>query len=419
MAGAAGEGGAATKPVECLEEPKISDVLVLVYNPILHSQNDVKLRSFRSFFDPKDISVRLAAHMREVTNGKLNYRIHEFREINEWPPQLPGATLDEVTYLNGAPGATQSADYGQIFDSQKICDLVVQQNLSEVWLWGGPNADVGVSFGFPDFAYRLPGDVIPEGAPAVDVATYRAHQQNLPDCGKAVWVMGFDYTAELDWALLLYDHRVEHALSLNIGAISATVGVSDPFAKFSQIDRDYPGDAQVGRAAIPPNAGAGTNGDIMNGGFANPNSVPSGAADWLNYPSLTGEKQPVNCSTWGCTLDGYQRWYQAHIPSGSGASAGVCNDWWTYAVDFEHRLETCSAASCPVHYPAAWPCAGDDDCSSGLCRGLNQATVCVTPNWFSCSLDSDCLSGVCDCATAGGQNRECLPNSTYRAGCLN
>jgi len=432
LGGAAEAGGGQTAdPRGCSAEPKISNVLVLYYNPFLTDLNQ-DLRSHLAGFDAKSLAVRWTEHVQNVSGGAINYKIVDMRELNDWPPQLAGAApLNESTFLGGPPQGnytqyeTGNADYAAIFESQKLCQAVQSKDISEIWIWGAWNRDTNLTFGLTDVAYRFAKDELPAGATADDLANYQKRRRNIPDCGRTLWVMGSLYTAEIGDSLRSYNTRIDEVMSLVTNSALPS-DAPNPWQRFRQYALANPGQAQVGTPAYPPNGGlgfdAGTNRDWN---YDNRTPVLSGADDWYAYPALTGTKKTIDCSAWHCSNDGFQTWYAQHIPHAAGRSSGnTCNNWWQYIADYDDRLPTCAGNGCKPGYALGAPCATDSQCASThcACQGASMKCVavggsaCPAPSWAPCVVPEDCISGVCGCNDSAPP-RVCLPDASYPVSC--
>ena len=89
-------------------------------------------------------------------------------------------------------------------------------NASEVWLWGAPY------FAWDELHWKTPGDKIPYQTD--NPWFYRPY--DIPDLGKTVWIMGWNYERGEGEMLESYCHRIESVLSLTVGK-----GVWDPKSK--------------------------------------------------------------------------------------------------------------------------------------------------------------------------------------------
>lgn len=436
--GAGGESGCSIKLGDCSAYQRTANVLVLIYNPLLQSGQDV--RTYLAAPDARSLSAELAERLRGASGGLLNYRIVEAREIRAWPPQRAGAMpLNEQTFLggvydnayvnyasDGGPDGAQNADYGAIFAQQKLCEAVQQQDISEIWLWGAHSGEV--TFGFEFFSYRLAGDALPAAASDADRALYAHRRRNMPDCGRTLMLLGAQYSEGLDStakAHRSYNFRVAELLDLSLRTRSTDAQLGQAaWEAFSQYELG-PGDgAQVGTPVFPPNAGVGAGNEPVAWDYTNLSPVISGADRWFNYPALTGTDHELDCTTWGCSNEGYQIWYSQHLPRNSGTSpSGSCANWWKYVADPLGELAPCCGEACHPGTALGLPCASDSDCASGhcACAGAavcveNAVAACGKPNWSLCGDDATCASGVCGC-NGGPAPKTCLPSEAYPRDC--
>lgn len=399
----------------CYETPKTAKVLVLVYNPYHPSAHRDQATHGNSIVDAVAGSHQLVDIFRETTGGMLNYQIVDVRFVNGKPPQ------------GGNPFPGSSADYKTILEQNGLCSLVQNQNLSEVWIWGD-NAS-----GLDELAYRVPNDAIPNRFMQENQWLYDWRTKDIPDCGKTVAVMGFNYFVGMDNTVHAYNHRMECMLSMTIGKGRFLRNVPDP--SDPQPDKDpfldptnpwsimsrwqdfnlVPGQAAVGTVHFPPNGQSDYD-------YGNGRSVSTTAEDWLKYPFLTGAKTSMTCSAWNCDALEYQKWYQRHIPRAAGTSyGGMCNNWWTYVADYDRRNTPCSGASCLQ--PIGGVCNDNAKCASNNCRCGQCVTagsnpVCKGAAFDACTAAADCASGICGCPGETGTTKRCLPNQAYVDTCF-
>jgi hypothetical protein len=90
-----------------------------------------------------------------------------------------------------------------------------------------------------------------------------------------------------------------------------------------------PEQASCGSILRPPNG-------ILKG-YSAKEVFLSDADDWLHYPALDSRKgwKFMDCSEWGCTEDGYVKWWLRHIPHGTGKTDGVYDNWWAYVMNLD------------------------------------------------------------------------------------
>jgi len=310
---------------------KTSKVMVIAVDPFLPKKGKY-LRHYMGWNDYTDLTLRLMKDFQSSSGGFINYQIMAWHHVEDFPAKMDGFRYDEDSYLavieGGQPGyKPDGVDYAALLSEFDVCKLVQEENLSEVWLWGA------TEFGWDEFAFKIPGDAVP--FPYVNPWFYRPY--NLPDCGKTLWVMGWNYAVGEDNALHSYGHRIESILSLTVGKgkwyENEDGDPNNPWRLFSLIDKDNPGEAGVGNIHFPPNGQSDYD-------YANQTAVVSASEDWKKYPNLTGVTTQVSCEAWGCTHLGYMKWYLGHLPRKPGTTDGFYNNWWQYVVNYDQRLES-------------------------------------------------------------------------------
>ena len=306
-------------------------IIVLNYDPILRRHGAVRLREFMKWNDPRRMTTNLVRSLRETSGGFANYRIVEWIDEDAFPVKRDGFRYDELSFLEmwkdrSRTHQPDAVSYAAIFKEHRLVERIRQEGIQEVWLWGAPY------FGTDEYAMKIPRDQI--FYPTENPWFYRPY--DIPDCGRTVWVMGFNYEVGEDNALHSFGHRVEGILSLTVGR-----GVWDHkktpdnlWTLFTRQASDFPDDAQVGNVHGGPNAKGGYD-------YAQTNFVRSGADDWFNYPHLTGAKKLLNCEAWGGPTYhlNFMKWWLNHLPKAKGVTDGFCNNWWRYVVDYDAAVK--------------------------------------------------------------------------------
>jgi len=315
--------------------------LLVIYDPTLSDGR--KLHEARGWSDPQTLVPQILHSLRQSSAGYLNYDVVATEERNEWPRALDGFRYDETSYLTCIDSPDPSADchlpgdldYAQMFADLGICDRVVGGTVDEVIVYGAPY------FGFDEFAFKIPGDVMPYNTPT-NYWLYEGRKKNIPDCGKTVWVMGYSYERGLSEALESYGHRIESALALTLGrgywdgcAGHPTLGPSD-FDHFTCIDKDTAAAAVTvagcGAAHFPPNG-------LTDYDDGNRTFVPNACASWNDYPFTTKTILSQNCTTWGCARLTFLQWWMSHLPNRDGETGnGNLRNWWKYIADFDNAV---------------------------------------------------------------------------------
>jgi hypothetical protein len=307
-------------------------VIVLNFDPVLRSKGGVRLSRFMNWQDPHALTSGIVRDLREVSYGFAHYDVVEFIDVDAFPAKRDGFRYDEASYLEmwadrEKAHQPDAISYARVFEELRLVDRIRLDEIREIWMWGAPY------FGADEYAMKIPGDRI--FYPTDNPWFYRPY--DIPDCGKTVWVMGWNYERGAAEAIHSYGHRCEGILSLTIGR-----GIWDHkktpgnlWNHFTKQSVDFPNDAQVGNVHGGPNARAGYD-------YAQQNSVLSAADDWLNYPRLTGAKKLVNCEAWGGPdyhLN-YMKWWLKHLPHAASSTEGFYDNWWQYVANYDEAVRT-------------------------------------------------------------------------------
>ncbi len=309
---------------------KTIKVIVLNYDPVLREHSNIRLREYMKWFDPHIHTANIVKHLREASCGFADYKVVEFIDVDAFPEKRDGFNYDEKSFLEmwadrNKAHQPDSVSYAAIFRKFNLVQRIKKEGIREIWIWGAPY------FGTDEYAMKIPGDLI--YYPTDNPWFYRPY--DIPDCGKTVWVMGWNYERGEAEALHSYGHRCEGILSLTVGK-----GIWDNekspnniWNRFTHIAKDFPNDAQVGNVHGGPNAEGGYD-------YSQKKSVMSGADEWLHYPQMTNVKKSINCETWGGSdyhLN-YMRWWLNHLPKAAGLSDGFYNNWWQYVGNYDDAV---------------------------------------------------------------------------------
>ena len=303
-------------------------ILVINYDPIL--TNGVRLSRYMKWNDPRPMTTNLMRYLGECSGGYARYEMVDFIDMNSFPQKRDGFRYTGQTFLEmwkdrKKAHQPDSVSYAAIFKEQNLVERVKKEDVREIWLWGAPY------FGTDEYAMKIPGDQVFYGT--TNPWFYRPY--DIPDCGRTVWVMGFNYEVGEDNALHSYGHRVEGILSLTVGqgVWDGKAGETNVWSRFTRHSKQFPDDAQVGNVHYAPNSRSDYD-------YSRTNVVLSGADDWFNYPQLAGTKKMVNCETWGKPHHlNFMKWWLNHLPKNVGTTAGFYNNWWRYVVDYDQAVQ--------------------------------------------------------------------------------
>ena len=222
-----------------VSKQRVVKTLVLIYNPVLVGQENKKLAEFMGWHDPYKQTIEVAKALNEASGGFAEFKIVKTTELNKFPLKRDGFRYDEASFLDmwkhrEKAHQEDSISYQAIFDENKITSQVLSGDVDEVWIWGAPY------FGSDEYAMRLPDDKL--FYTTTNPWFYRPY--DIPDCGRMVWVMGFNYERGVAEAVHSFGHRCEGILSLTVGKgqwYEAEPG--NPWRAFSLQDVDHPGEA--------------------------------------------------------------------------------------------------------------------------------------------------------------------------------
>lgn len=311
-------------------DKRVLKLLVVNYDPVLTNHGGARLSRHLKWNNPRPMTTNLIRYIRESSGGFADYKLMEWIDVDAFPLKRDGFRYNEQTFLEMRKDKKKahqpdSVSYAAIFKELNLVERVKRENIGEVWVWGAPY------FGTDEYAMKIPGDRVFYGTD--NPWFYRPY--DIPDCGRTVWVMGFNYEVGEDNALHSYGHRCEGILALTVGRgiWNDKAGETNAWSRFTRQAEKFPNDAQVGNVHGGPNAKGGYD-------YGQTNMVMSGADDWFNYPRLTGAKQPVNCDTWGKPHHlNFQRWWLNHLPKNAGVTGGFYNNWWRYVVDYDAAVK--------------------------------------------------------------------------------
>jgi hypothetical protein len=309
---------------------KTVNVIVLVYDPILKTKNNQRLHEYMKWSDPRKLTRAMIDDAKKVSRGYVNYKVIDYIEYDGFPTKRTGYTYDEDTFLTvwekdrnkAVQGMTS---FAKMFDQFKLRERIKKGNVSEIWLWGAPYFD------WDELHWKTPGDKIPYQTD--NPWFYRPY--DIPDIGKTIWIMGWNYERGEDCMLESYCHRIESVLSLTVGK-----GIWDQkrngeniWNRFTRIDSDFPGESEVGSVHAAPNSAGGYDWD-------NKKEVWTYADDWLTYPKLPRKKKLLNCDSGGWKgMTGHHMWWMTHLPKAPGVTGGFYNNWWQYIVNYDEAIK--------------------------------------------------------------------------------
>jgi hypothetical protein len=309
---------------------KVANVVVVNYNPRIESEGGKRLTEVMHWSDPLELTRGVIDGIRTASGGYINYRIVKWVEIDGAPPFRSGFRYDDAGIMDVLKTHKwiqgDGSSYAKIFEEAGVTKKFVEDfNVTEVWLWGAPGFhwDEYAMF-IPERKKRLP--------PTDNPWFYRPY--DIPDLGRTIWVMGWNYERGLGEALHSYAHRVEGILALVLGngKWDKKLAGKDPWNTWSMCDTDFPGEGSCGNVHVPPNGQDGYD-------YGNKRTVESYCDDWLSWPNLTGKRVTVDGSEWGHDQAKYMVWWMGHMPKNPGRTGWGWNNWWIYVANFDGNLD--------------------------------------------------------------------------------
>lgn len=291
-------------------------VLLLVFDPVLEAYGNKKVSQYFGWNNPDTLTNGILATLPAVSKNYVSYTIKERIDIDGIFPKSDGYQYTDASYVSciQKTGPCHSPDiinYERLFNEYNICS----KNVDEVWMWGGPY------FGYWEFALA-------------------------PYCGKTTFTMGFSYERTLAEALHDFGHRTEHVGTYRVGNGNWQQNETTEWNKFSLIA------GHCGNIHYPPGTVVGSE----EYKYDKTASVSTDCNGYLSYPDGPFPTQSLTCSAWGCTSEGYMRWWLSHIPNATGITTkdnkSIYNNWWKYYAFYD---ETNTAIPSVTPTPEATP----------------------------------------------------------------
>lgn len=134
---------------------KQAKVVVLIYDPVMKTQNGKRLGEWLGGTDPQEASRILADVVCEASWGYINYDIVEILRLDRFPPRLDGTRYDEASYLAARDARTwhpASASYRKAFEEYGLIERFRNEGITELWLWGADGFHIDE--GFSEYGYN-------------------------------------------------------------------------------------------------------------------------------------------------------------------------------------------------------------------------------------------------------------------------
>lgn len=201
-------------------------------------------------------------------------------------------------------------DYIQVLNRENICDLVDNQGLKEVWLFG----------------YHY-GNIEPVesnmAGPYGDVSNSEG-TNDMPICTKTYVLYNYNYGRSSDAATHNHGHHIEVVLK-HFGDPMFENKFIGPFSTYGSNDGTGANYHRCGWTHTPPNTSGGYD-------YTNTRYSWTDCEDWK--PDGSGNKVNINCTRWQCIERKYHSWRWQGMPGKDNNVLGATN-WWDFIGDFD------------------------------------------------------------------------------------
>lgn len=262
--------------------------------------------------------------------------------------------IDDIEYLEAIPGDPDKmyggssiqhiTDYNSIMNRVNICDLVDNQGVSMVWIWGYNGIETG-------------GWESNMSSPYGDISNSDRDVTDLPICQNTYVVYELNYGRDVACATESHMHQLESVLYHLDSFLFETEFVGG----------DVPASAikRCGNVHYPPNGESDYD-------YANTTHVNTDCMDWradsiiesfdpvtkaIDWDENTlGEISNINCQTWGCN---HRQWFEFWMQNMPGHNNGLTYrlqsmpNWWDIFSDLDKYLEKGEIVPLPTELPSS------------------------------------------------------------------
>ncbi len=287
-------------------------VAMVIHNPLLEAHGGRKLHQHFGWHDPDVLARQYSDDLRACSGGIARYSVVERHEVDGYPVKLDGFAYDDAEFLRcwarrGGFHQPDAADYHRILAEFDLTRKVLRNEIDEVWL-----------FGFP-YAGYYESHMVGAGAIWCNSPPLAGSEA----CGRRFVVMGFNYERDVGCMLENFGHRVE---SIMAHVYRGRRGEANLWERFTRYDKSHPGRAECGNVHFAPSS-------LADYDWGNPRPVPSRADAWYAFPDLSAPPRQMRADEWGGgDMRAHHLWWFDHMPRLDGATDGLLNNWWEYAL---------------------------------------------------------------------------------------
>lgn len=213
--------------------------------------------------------------------------------------------------------------YEQILEDFSLCDRIVNEEIDQIWLWVDPRP--GYDPNGKGLEYAISSKHIMGSS---GTGTAFGGRPPEPFCGglRSFVVMGFDMSRTFDYAVHSYGHFLE-SLVINFQTFDLfwyrfAGGTIFPYYRSQR----------CGDVHFPPNA------QIDYEYATSALSVNTFCEDW--NPNGTGVTKLTNCTAWGCSQEGYLRWWMQNFPFKETLiyNSKIIPPWWDLVDNIDQKV---------------------------------------------------------------------------------
>jgi len=302
-------------------------VMLIALNPVENNENLAeyfRLTGGRSALTTENEFTNININdFREFTHNRIQYENvpNAKLTITSFPPYTNGFAYDFSKYrkcLSGDPGKVcedqkWKFDHIKWVKDNRICEIAEQNNIDDVWLIGSPYLTTWETFLIgPDRGFD-------NNEPFYKInACQKRHIVRIGMYGS----IGSGHLAHMT------GHVIERIMEYYVGDHWSETDYNrywEDFSFFQIVYHDLP--TEILPQTFCGNIHWPSNGrrhyDASNIVYKDFSCI-----DWRNFPNLKGEVEDTNCTKWGCTNIGWEKYWLSTLP----------DYWWSFLVTPEETV---------------------------------------------------------------------------------
>jgi hypothetical protein len=306
--------GLRTAPLPAPAQDSITrKVSLIIIDPVITSQNGRRLTEVLGWNNSDRLTTGLIDDLREISGGYANFTIAERIVVDTFAPKADGFRYSGEQFLQAWRNRTgfhqpDAVDYHRLLADHNLIEKINAGTIHEVWTISYPYA------GFFESRMAGPG-AFWCNAPVLD-KTRQAQRRFI--------IMAFNYERGVGEMLEAFGHRAE---SIMTHVYRGQKGDQNLWERFTRHEKTHLGQAEVGTIHFAPNSERDYD-------WGNPTPVQTRCRNWSSFPNLSTETQVLDTREWGSgDIRDHHRWWFRLIPSASGQTNGISNNWWEYIID--------------------------------------------------------------------------------------